>query len=494
MQNGLNSKDVPNPNDPVDRSVVNWLSQVIAGKRPPLPPGVGGTEEDPAQNGDEAEIAARNAAVVDTLRRLFSQRLGSAQPEPIPEPAEHNSSAPGATAETPSEALPDGSSTKEFSAAQFTAEDLCGTAAVPLIVASPSDEITAADICWVPPGHELHPEPPAAEPAIPESALPPSEPPAPVAAAAEAALEAAPETVEETAAEITAEAAPAPSAESPSEPPQAEAAPALEEQPSIAAEPAEPPAAGIESAQSAGEAASEPLQKETAEEQATISAETAGQLATATESAEPQPPESATESQPESAPQEVSAAPPESIFADGAIWRAATEMAAAQNGGIPHASAEASTRQEEADSIQEGEPFRLVPLEPTEASTAPSENWLEAMKALMRLNPVMPWLAEGAKSGRGGESTTSSEIRDQVAGIRLVQYETRTSVQDQAVQLKRMEENLARVREALQSTADRNLAETVKTTARTVRMALIGTGITLALVLIIVGMLLAHGR
>src|SRR6185437_5671486 len=62
---------------------------------------------------------------------------------------------------------------RETPTAEFTAEDLCGAPAVPVIrvVPSPGDAITADDVCWVPVEQRMKPEPVAA-PKEPEPVAP----------------------------------------------------------------------------------------------------------------------------------------------------------------------------------------------------------------------------------------------------------------------------------------------------------------------------------
>src|SRR6185437_15764823 len=91
------------------------------------------------------------------------------------------------------------------------------------------------------------------------------------------------------------------------------------------------------------------------------------------------------------------------------------------------------------------------------------EGWFSAWKTMLRLGSVLPWVARALpalESGAinadpgavgvtaAGSAGVAQETRQDVAGLRLVQYETRTTVQDHSMQLKRMEEQLTRVRES----------------------------------------------
>lgn len=461
---------------------MNWLSQVIAGKQRPISLGIDSAKEKDEQkdNGAGTDLAARNAAAIGVLRRIFPQQQEPATPEPIPPSAQAESAASEPTgpeaaptaATTESAAVEGGVVTNDVFSAEpsiaetFSAEDLCGAPVVPLIVAAPSaiDEITAADVCWVPPGRELHPEP-AAEPVT-----------EPVAATAEP-VDQTPDnaTVDEVLTRIEAST----TVETPSVPAEeaavaAEAPPAIETTPAIEAPPTEE-AAPV--AEAASPAETVPAVEAHPEEPASTAAEA--------------------EAQPEAEPQETTASLPENAFANGEIWRTTAELTAGRNGNDHHEAAPATpaietpaTEAEEVTVSAEAAPLPADLPEFGHRETAQPEDLVAAMKALIHLNSAMPWLARANSI----EPALMPEVRDEVAGMRLVQYEIKTAVQDHSLQLKRMEENLTRVREAVQVAAGEDIAENVKSTARAVRMAMIGTGATLVLVLIMIGMLLARGH
>jgi hypothetical protein len=128
----------------------------------------------------------------------------------------------------------------------------------------------------------------------------------------------------------------------------------------------------------------------------------------------------------------------------------------------------------------------------------PPESWKVAWKALLRLGSVLPQVARalpGLEPGAMGEPIpgAAQEMRQDVAGLRLVQYEIRTTVQDHSMQLKRMEEQLSRVRESMesQSSESGNLAESVRSMTKLVRLAGMALG-GLLVVLIVVVLVIAH--
>jgi len=129
------------------------------------------------------------------------------------------------------------------------------------------------------------------------------------------------------------------------------------------------------------------------------------------------------------------------------------------------------------------------------------EGMASALKALMHLGSVLPWAARLAPLFEGsmvGEQslTASPEVRHEVAGLRLVQYEIKTTVQDHSLQLKRLEDQLTRVQESVESDSSdsASVMESVKSTAKLVRLMGIGMGVLLVVLIIMVAMLMAHGR
>ena len=128
------------------------------------------------------------------------------------------------------------------------------------------------------------------------------------------------------------------------------------------------------------------------------------------------------------------------------------------------------------------------------------EGWNAAVKTLLRLGSVLPWLVRVLpmlEGNAGKDQTTglSHEVRHEVADLRLVQYELRTAVQDQSLQLKRVEDQLSRIRQSLEpdSSQRSGLDATVKSTVKLVRLMGIGVGALLLVLIVMVAILMAHG-
>jgi hypothetical protein len=76
----------------------------------------------------------------------------------------------------------------------------------------------------------------------------------------------------------------------------------------------------------------------------------------------------------------------------------------------------------------------------------------------------------------------------------MIQYEIRSTVHDHSLQLKRMEELMIRVREATESDTRENmdLAESMKSTAKLLRLVGIGLGVLMVVLIVMVGLGLGH--
>lgn len=138
------------------------------------------------------------------------------------------------------------------------------------------------------------------------------------------------------------------------------------------------------------------------------------------------------------------------------------------------------------------------------------EGWFSAWKTMLRLGAVLPWVARalpalesGALNGEAGMADTTGataapgiaqETRQDVAGLRLVQYEIRTTVQDHSMQLKRIEEQLTRVRESVdsRSSEDAEIAENLRAMTKLMRLAGLGLGALLLVLIVLVIVMMAH--
>lgn len=138
------------------------------------------------------------------------------------------------------------------------------------------------------------------------------------------------------------------------------------------------------------------------------------------------------------------------------------------------------------------------------------EGWFSAWKTMLRLGSVLPWVARAlpalesgalgvepdptATAVGTGTTGVAQETRQDVAGLRLVQYEIRTTVQDHSMQLKRVEEQLTRVRESVDSRSSENaeVAANLRAMAKLMRLAGVGLGVLLLVLIVLVVVMMAH--
>lgn len=142
----------------------------------------------------------------------------------------------------------------------------------------------------------------------------------------------------------------------------------------------------------------------------------------------------------------------------------------------------------------------LAPEDLEEIEKAKPEGWSQSWRTLIRLGAALPWLSRalpalepglgnhpGAAAGPGmPQGPVPGTTSEDVAGMRLVQYEIRSTVQDHSTHLKRMEEQLARVRESVESkSADRELAEDVQSAMKLLKIVGIGLGGLLVILIVL---------
>lgn len=148
----------------------------------------------------------------------------------------------------------------------------------------------------------------------------------------------------------------------------------------------------------------------------------------------------------------------------------------------------------------------LGPDEVEEIEKAKPDGWSQSWRTLIRLGSALPWLSRALpalEAGMGGQvgppaapqggaaPGASAEMQQDVAGMRLVQYEIRTTVQDHAAHLKRMEEQLTRVRESVESkAAQKELTENVQSAMKMVKLVGIGLGGLLVLLIVLAVMMI----
>ena len=242
---------------------------------------------------------------------------------------------------------------------------------------------------------------------------------------------------------------------------------------------AEPVAPAVEAA--APQAAIAPSPASEPEQQPVESAVSEPQ----TEEISPVPEAAAPETVSDEAAAAETAHQPESVFAREGFW----------NGSAP---GEVAASEEAPLNVDMKPSYPAAEEQHLDESSKPPEEWVSAWKALLRIGSVLPWMAKTLPAGETGLSADAgapAEVRQDVAGLRLVQYEIRTTVQDHTLQLKRMDEQLGRIRESLESkSSDSDLVENVESMSRLVRIVGAGLGGLVLVLILLVAILLAHGR
>lgn len=122
------------------------------------------------------------------------------------------------------------------------------------------------------------------------------------------------------------------------------------------------------------------------------------------------------------------------------------------------------------------------------------------VKSLLKLGSMLPWLARDVPAVGGADNPQNTaltqEVRHEVAGMRVVQQEIRTTVHDHSLQLRRVEDQLSRVRESLvaEAAGSQDLVTSVKSTTKTVQVVGIAVCALLGFVLVMVMLLFLHSR
>jgi hypothetical protein len=189
-----------------------------------------------------------------------------------------------------------------------------------------------------------------------------------------------------------------------------------------------------------------------------------------------------------------------SVFAQEGIWgdAARADGVAREEAGDQEPSFSEEDPMYQASKRGYLKPEELQALEHAMEEEKP-ENLTSALKTLVKLGSVLPWISRavpGAEGGPGSEMETglSHEGRHEIANLRMIQYEIRSTVHDHSLQLKRMEELMIRVRESMESDTRENmdLAESMKSTAKLLRLVGIGLGVLMVVLILMVGLGLGH--
>jgi hypothetical protein len=120
-------------------------------------------------------------------------------------------------------------------------------------------------------------------------------------------------------------------------------------------------------------------------------------------------------------------------------------------------------------------------------------------KVLLQLKPLLPHLTRllpllDVALGPLQNAGLSNEVRQTVAKIQAIQRDLNIAVQDQALQLKLLEEELTRLSDTSekQAVTQTKLAEGVESLTGLVRIAGIGLGVLLVTVIVMTAVLLAR--
>jgi hypothetical protein len=120
-------------------------------------------------------------------------------------------------------------------------------------------------------------------------------------------------------------------------------------------------------------------------------------------------------------------------------------------------------------------------------------------KVLLQLKPLLPHLTRllpllDIGLGPMQNAGLSDEVRQTMAKIQAIQRDLNSSVQDQSLHVKLLEEELTRLRVASekQAAAQTELADGLESLAKMVRFAGLGLGILLVALIVMTAVLLAH--
>ncbi|HUY80450.1 MAG TPA: hypothetical protein VMU92_01860 [Acidobacteriaceae bacterium] len=129
------------------------------------------------------------------------------------------------------------------------------------------------------------------------------------------------------------------------------------------------------------------------------------------------------------------------------------------------------------------------------------EDFSAALKTLMQLGSVLPLAARMSTASEGEEGVDmagggNQEVKQEVSGLRLLQYEIKTTVQDHSTHLKRLEDQLTQILESAEmgSADSASVMDNVKSTAKMVRVMGIGLGLMLMVLILMIGMILVHAK
>jgi hypothetical protein len=167
--------------------------------------------------------------------------------------------------------------------------------------------------------------------------------------------------------------------------------------------------------------------------------------------------------------------------------------------------ARSSARESAVDRLIELAADKKPDAKPTEmlALEEPKESDANAMwKALLQLKSVLPYISRfaplldliGMGASQAQNAGLSKELRESVSGVETSQREVRLAVQDQALAISRLEDQVTRLRESSEKNnfEHAELVEDVKSIGNLIRVVGAGLAILLVVLILMVGALLAH--
>lgn len=112
-----------------------------------------------------------------------------------------------------------------------------------------------------------------------------------------------------------------------------------------------------------------------------------------------------------------------------------------------------------------------------------------------RILPLLDLVGLGHAQNSGLSLSLSKDLREDVTSIQGSQQDIRVALQDQSLEIKRLEDEIALLRQAAEKNAVEHarLVEDVKSVAAWVRASAAGLAILLLVLIVMVGVLLMHG-
>ena len=134
-----------------------------------------------------------------------------------------------------------------------------------------------------------------------------------------------------------------------------------------------------------------------------------------------------------------------------------------------------------------------VNLEPVSIVPDPGPEQVQALNSLMQVRSVLPFISRLVEVGQTAAAT--SELTRTMGELAVTQRDLRSMVQDHTTQMKRLEDEVTRARDAAERSASdaTDIMDDMRAVQSTVRKAAVAIGVLLAAVLGLVIWLLVRG-